>query len=151
METNLETPKNTAIWNGELFAEKYCNTFRYLTDRKVWLMWDGARWRDAEEGALVRAAEEIVKTLFAIAMTYPPGDDRDTAFGWAIRSAGRNGISEMIYFASCSAALAMQRKQFDQHPNLLNVANGTIDLGSGKIRPHEREDYLTTITPINYN
>ncbi len=33
----------------------------------------------------------------------------------------------------------------------MNVSNGTLDLRTGELRPHRREDWLTKITPIVYD
>ncbi|MGH8585169.1 MAG: hypothetical protein ACREWE_02925 [Gammaproteobacteria bacterium] len=34
---------------------------------------------------------------------------------------------------------------------LLNVLNGTIDLQTGKLRPHAREDYITRCLDVDYD
>ena len=39
---------------------------------------------------------------------------------------------------------------FDADPWLLNVQNGTLDLRTGDLRPHRREDMLTRCLPIAY-
>lgn len=144
-----DTPKYTDIWNGETFSEMHSDQFRYLTDRETWLTWDGKRWRDADAGDLIRAAEETAKMIFSLALAEEQGAKKD-ALAWAKHSAGRNGISSMIHFAAAALKLCATVKQFDQHPHLLNVANGTLDLRTGELRDHAREDYLTTLTPIEY-
>src|SRR5215211_2857660 len=40
---------------------------------------------------------------------------------------------------------------FDADPYLLNVQNGTVDIRSGKLRPHDRADLITKIAPISYD
>jgi putative DNA primase/helicase len=39
----------------------------------------------------------------------------------------------------------------DADPWLLNVANGTIDLRTGELRAHRREDLLTRLAPVEYD
>ena len=39
----------------------------------------------------------------------------------------------------------------NQHPLLLNVENGTLDLESLELRPHRREDLLTQIAPVRFD
>ena len=36
---------------------------------------------------------------------------------------------------------------FDADPWLLNAPNGTLDLRTGELRPHRREDYITKLVP----
>ncbi len=38
----------------------------------------------------------------------------------------------------------------DADPYLFNVLNGTIDLRTGELREHRREDYLTKLCPLEY-
>lgn len=42
-------------------------------------------------------------------------------------------------------------ERFDQHPHLLAVRNGTIDLRDGTLREHHREDYITAMLDIEYD
>ena len=44
-----------------------------------------------------------------------------------------------------------ENKQFDTHPELLNVLNGMINLRTGELQKHRRKDYITQFIPINYN
>ena len=39
----------------------------------------------------------------------------------------------------------------DADPSLLNVKNGTLDLESGELRPHRREDLITKLAPVEYD
>jgi putative DNA primase/helicase len=38
----------------------------------------------------------------------------------------------------------------DRDPWLLNCLNGTIDLRTGKLRPHRREDQITALAPVEF-
>jgi putative DNA primase/helicase len=40
---------------------------------------------------------------------------------------------------------------FDQSPYLFNAKNGTVDLKTGALLPHERDDRLTQICPVPYD
>jgi putative DNA primase/helicase len=39
----------------------------------------------------------------------------------------------------------------DADPFLLNVLNGTLDLRTGQLRPHRREDLITKLAPVRYD
>ena len=39
---------------------------------------------------------------------------------------------------------------YDTRPDLLCVGNGTVHLPSGELRPHNPDDRLTRITPVDY-
>lgn len=46
--------------------------------------------------------------------------------------------------------LSRRAEEFDNHPDLLNVGNGVVDLRDGTLRPHDRELLLTRVTPVDY-
>ena len=41
--------------------------------------------------------------------------------------------------------------ELDADPWLLNVLNGTIDLRTGELREHRREDLITKLAPVDYD
>ena len=41
--------------------------------------------------------------------------------------------------------------ELDRNPLLLNCENGTIDLRTGELGPHRREDLITKLSPVEYN
>ena len=41
--------------------------------------------------------------------------------------------------------------ELDADPWLLNVSNGTLDLRTGELRPHRREDLITKLAPVEYD
>jgi putative DNA primase/helicase len=57
----------------------------------------------------------------------------------------------MISLAESELELAMKPDQLDTSPMLLNCMNGTIDLMSGQLRPHCRNDFITRIVPVEYD
>jgi putative DNA primase/helicase len=70
-------------------------------------------------------------------------------FGQAIESHGFKSAwkDEMKTFPDIHIAL----KDFDSDPLLFNCLNGTIDLRTGELRPHRREDLITKIVGLNYS
>jgi putative DNA primase/helicase len=47
--------------------------------------------------------------------------------------------------------LVISPEQFDADPMLLNAFNGTLNLRTGQLQPHRREDYLMKIAPVEYD
>src|SRR5262249_34989045 len=41
--------------------------------------------------------------------------------------------------------------EMDRDPFLLNVQNGTLDLRTGQLREHRREDLITKLAPVKYD
>jgi putative DNA primase/helicase len=58
---------------------------------------------------------------------------------------------DMIELAKSEPGIPVGPQQLDSHPWLLNVHNGTLDLRTGHLRPHAREDLLTKLAPVAYD
>ena len=60
-------------------------------------------------------------------------------------------MAAIVRWVRSEPGIAIQPKDFDQDPWLLNCLNGTIDLRTGQLREHRREDLITNICPIVYD
>jgi putative DNA primase/helicase len=56
-------------------------------------------------------------------------------------SAGK--LAAIIELAKSEKNVTIQSQQLDQNNNLLNCTNGTLNLDTGELLPHRREDYIT--------
>ncbi len=52
--------------------------------------------------------------------------------------------------ALASALVQVEASIFDAYPDLLNVANGVLDLRTGQLRPHDPALYMTKIADVAY-
>ena len=57
----------------------------------------------------------------------------------------------MLSLAQSDPEITAKLSDFDVDPMLLNCENGTIDLQTGQLREHQREDLCSRITPVIYN
>lgn len=73
------------------------------------------------------------------------------AYAWAARSQNRGALHAMLDLAATHKTVETFHEQLDQHPLKLNVANGTIDLTTGDLGPHTRDDLFTMIAPVAYD
>lgn len=118
---------------------RYCHAFR------SWLTYDGARWLIDRTDRARKRAQETMLEFARQAMNC--GDD-----AWA-KFAGKCLDSSRITAALREAEphLPVAVDELDPHRDLLNCANGTIDLRTGRIREHRREDMLTKLVPRRYD
>jgi putative DNA primase/helicase len=57
----------------------------------------------------------------------------------------------MISLARSEDGMSVDYAELDKQPELLNVANGTLDLAKGILRPHNAADLLTKLSPVRYD
>lgn len=73
------------------------------------------------------------------------------AMKWAIRSEAAPRIKAAIDLAKSESGIPILPSQMDSDPWLFNCLNGTIELKTGKLREHRREDYITKISPVVFD
>jgi len=78
----------------------------------------------------------------------PVADAQEARARWAVRSQDRNRVNGMLEMAA--PHLARRPDDLDADPWQLNVLNGTLDLRTGELRPHRREDLITKLGPVKY-
>ncbi len=57
----------------------------------------------------------------------------------------------MIGAAQSEPDIPILPENFDRDSMLLNVLNGTIDLKTAHLRPHDRKDFITKLAPVEYH
>jgi putative DNA primase/helicase len=115
-----------------------------------WLVWDGQRWRRDEDGEAIRRMKQTVRAMWD---ELPEIDDPDLQkrfFGFVRSSENERRLNATLKLAESEATVVLAADRFDADPSLLTVANGTIDLRTGELREHRREDLVTRASPVVY-
>jgi len=117
-----------------------------------WLAWDGRRWKRGDKGS-IRAAQsmgEIIrKELHSLGVV--SGDTAKAYYQHARDCERAAGVANILQHARALEGIDADSIEFDQDHWALNCANGTLDIRTGELRPHKREDYLTALCPTPYD
>ena len=111
-----------------------------------WMQYRRGRWVDTSEARVVdRVRRDLIDQH---AKEARDGADADRLKGLSgLLSVHR--IRALVTLAK--GILEADSGDFDQHPDLLNVGNGVVDLITGDLLPHNPELLLTKITNVAYN
>ena len=69
---------------------------------------------------------------------------------WAKQCETHAKLENMVKLAESEVPIAVRANHFDTDPWLLNVSNGTVDIHTGELREHRREDLLTKLALLPY-
>ncbi len=138
------------IGNGQRFADQHGRDVKYSAKWVKWLYWQGGRWVIDEMGAVERLAKATARKIYGELEAINDSAERGAMVKWAKQSASRGGQSAMLALARSELSIAVDYQAFDAHPYLFNCINGTLDLRTGELREHRREDYLTKRCPLVY-
>jgi putative DNA primase/helicase len=139
------------IGNAERLAQRHGHELRHCHPWKDWLSWDGRRWAVDDTGAITRRAIDTVRAMCDEAKACEDGKQRAGILAHALRSEGAKPVRAMIDLARSLRPVPILPSEMDVDPWLLNVENGTLDLRTGLLRDHRREDLLTKLAPVVYD
>jgi putative DNA primase/helicase len=126
--------------NARLLVATFGDRLRHVVAWKKWLCWDGTRWAIDDTGQAWRYAKRVADTL-----------PKTTKTGRPSRAQTAPGLAAMLQLAGTEAGIAVAPSALDADPHLLNVRNGTVDLRTGQLRPHDRADLLTKMAGAGYD
>jgi len=136
--------------NAEAVIAAHGNNLRYDVNRGAWLVWNGFRWEYSTTGEVNRLSQDVVRSMY----TLLPNLDRaaaDAMYSHIKKSESAPRLAAMIDLARYLQGVPVQAADLDHDPMLMNVLNGTVDLRSGTLRPHTREDLITKLAPVEYD
>jgi P4 family phage/plasmid primase-like protien len=162
----------TDVGNGLRFAAETATEARYVPGWG-WLVWDGTRWARDRMGRVYELAKETVRRMYVAASERvneiaaelrDADDDKEAkkelkqrteramaALAWALKSEDAKRIDALLKMARSDPRIVSPVEAFDADPFAFNVRNGTLDLRTAKLRPHDRADYITKLSPVEYD
>lgn len=137
------------IGNALFLVEKYGHDLRYVLGNG-WHIWDGRRYApDLENVGAQKRAHDISAVLIEAARVEPNTKRRIKRLKWAISCGNSSRINGMLIQAK--SYLHKKANDLDKDPLLLNCLNGTVDLRTGELRPHEQSDLISKICGTDYD
>lgn len=141
----------TDLGNAERLVARHGRDLRYCWPFGRWYVWDGTRWTPDDTAEVERRAKETVRSIYTDAAQALNEDRRKNLAKHAMQSEAKERVTAMVALARSEPGIPVLPEQLDADPLLLNCRNGTIDLRTGTLLPHKREDLLTKVIPIDYD
>lgn len=104
-----------------------------------WHVWDGTRWAADEKDTATTAVLDVLRDALGESL-----DDRELRAD-VRKCETANGIAGVLSIASALPALRAGTDELDADPYLFNCANGTLDLRTRELRPHDPADRITRV------
>ena len=113
------------------------------------MIWDGHRWVQDKSDKIKMIAKEVVRSIYFEAGQASDTTERQEISKHARKSESSYNVNAMITLAE--SEVPVRAEELDQDPWLFNCQNGTLNLKTGILSPHRREDYITKLAPVNYD
>jgi P4 family phage/plasmid primase-like protien len=139
----------TDLGNARRLVARSGRDLRYCHPWAKWLVWDSMRWALDDTGEVARRAKGTVTAMYAEAAGADDETRKATA-KHALRCESDARIWAMIKQAQSEPGIPILPGNLDGDKWLLNTLSGTVDLKTGKLREHRRQDLLTKMAPVFY-
>lgn len=142
------------LGNAKRFIKNHQGNLKYCYPWKKWVSWDGKRWSVDQKGSVFRNAKQISEQMWADIKQFGR-DVSEEVLGqilvFAKASSSDRLICNMIHLAESEDGHQFMPSELDANPWLFNCPNGTIDLRNGEVKPHDKIDLITQMSPVEFN
>lgn len=141
----------TDLGNAERLVYRHGENIRFVPQWDKWIVWTGKHWRIDSKKQVERLAQKTVRAIYGEARDEADPDRRKLLAEHAKKSEANARKVALLDQAKSLPAIPIAPEDLDADPWLLNVQNGTLDLRTGELRPHRREDLLMMIAKADYD
>lgn len=149
VEDTMDTTADEA--HREVLAALWVNRYRWAGYNERWMGWTGQRWQPKKTQHLVAQAAVELREYYTRALAVT--DDRAETKRLARLRVDICFLARMQRAVSklegWKGFLVEEANEWDSDPWLLNIENGTLDLRTGTLRPHDPADMLTKLAPVS--
>jgi len=150
----------------DAWADLYGDEWLYVTGSEIWLQWQNTHWAECKLMGIDKQIKDVMfamhfqaKSRLADALRAARnGDDNEKAEAKkqvsihksqvAAFKRSKNKISSVEFMARLDRTT--NAADLDQG-NFLNLLNGTLDLDTGDLMPHDHDNYFTYTLPYEFN
>lgn len=142
--------KLTDYGNAERLVARHGDDLRYCWAWNRWLVWDGKRW-EVDDAVAIQRMKETIRSLYLELPDIQNAEEREAYAKFILRSESADKLMSALTLAKSEPGVVVKPEELNASPWLINVQNGTLDLKTGDLRPHLREDLLTHVLDISYD
>ena len=145
----MDPYRGTDEANAALFLRQHGPNVRFCPPWEKWLIWTSTHWAVDDKLAVRQWAADLPRTLYRDASAAT-----DSAVRQSIAELARkleSGRRQAALLDLVRPRVVAHNSDLDRDPFLLNASNGTVDLRTGELRAHRRDDLLTHNTGIDYD
>jgi putative DNA primase/helicase len=137
----------TDLWCAERFEKQYGSDMIFSSER--WHIWDGAYWACEQDIDMRRRFFDLVKDVADAAASHPDPEEVQRLLGLARALQSYSRIESIANVSK--SKMHIDEKGLNTDRNLLNLKNGTFNLDTRELQPHNKENYITRIIDVDYN
>lgn len=133
------------------FEQVFSHMARYSENEERWRIFDGRRWAEdtSQRHRVAMMMEAVVDLYVEDAKRIEDGKIASAVLKFA--KSYRTHAKVISAVRTVERRLLIDTESFDNAPGLLNVANGTLDLAAGELRPASADDLITRLADVVFD
>jgi putative DNA primase/helicase len=146
-------PPATDAGRAEAFIKDHGAILRYVAEWKSWIIWDGERWiKDNISGRLIyQLVDKHARAILGRASKEPREWLRRELSMRALQLGSAQKREAMLKLARHDETVSVSLRQIDADPWLLGVANGVVNLRTGRLLKSDRNRLVTKQAGATHN
>jgi len=140
----------TDTGNAARFGNRHKGQVIYVSGRG-WMIWDDLRWLRDRVAKIMELAKQLARDIYQEAETLDDDAVRVAVAKHARSSQQAPRLKATLELAQSLPELVTEAHLLDSHDMLLGVANGVVNLKTGKLQAARREDLMTNHSPVAHD
>ena len=143
--------ESTDLGRAERFIARFGNDIRHVYEWDRWIVFEDNRWSSASNGAAHRLAAEICRESLDEALNVTGKDEREAALRAALAWGNVRSVDNMLQAARNDRRVIVRPEELDADPWIVGARNGVVDLRTGKITEHSRQQLVTKFVGADFD
>ncbi len=148
---NTKRHSPTEFGNAMRLLDRYGEDLMYVPELESWFRWTSTFWYQTPCTTVLYLAKQTVLSLHNEARAIQDEGARDALIKFAAQSQKLSMVRNMLSLAASEPKVNVAARSLDKQKDLLGVANGVIDLRTGKLMPAQRQDRITLTSTIAHD
>lgn len=140
----------TDTGNARALVASCKGSARFCTDSNNWMVWNGRVW-EVNKQEMMRKTEAVVEGIIEQAKVEKDSDRAKALSRHAKYSASRGGRRNMEALARVDSSIQAKDADFERDDMLLTVANGVLDLRTGKLMDFDPGLMCRRSSPVTFD
>ncbi len=128
--------KPTELTIADAFTDKYKDKLKFNHTDEKWYIWDGKRWKKDDKKQIMQLIKIFIQNT---------GTNKTRSFETKVH------LEAILSLSKSNPNISSRNGDFDKDNYLVNLKNGTFNLRTNLLQPHNPNDVITKMIDICYN
>ena len=140
----------TEFGNAQRMLGDHKDAIMFVAETESWYVWEGNYWRRASQTDIERLAKmtltDMVKDFDAFGIM-----NKEEQFDFIKHSLNARMVTNMVKLVRSENGVLTSITELDNNKMLFGVANGAVDLSTGKLIAADPRDRITIASDVSYS